>query len=98
MVSLAVVVVVGSAEEAEAVPAALAVDAVEEVLLVCPVRSSCSIKAREEEERAEMDMRGSFQGGRDSVCRECPAGARKTLVDSLRVPNPGHSCDVGSVV
>lgn len=58
LVSLAVAVLVGSAAVAEAV---LEVLVVEDVLLVCPVRSSCSIKAREEEERAEMDMRDPFR-------------------------------------
>lgn len=60
LVRWAVVAVVGSAEVAEAVLAALAVEVVEEVLVLCVARSSCSIKAREEEERAEIDM-GSFR-------------------------------------
>ena len=72
---------------AEAVLAALVVEAVEEVFAVCVARRSCSIKAREEEERAEMDMRDSFRGG-GSHLGNMSAGSRKALaeawVDRLR--------------
>lgn len=89
LVSVAVAVVVGSAAVVEAVLEVLVVEAVAEVLVVWPVRSSCSIKARAEDERAEMDMRGPFRAV-ELLLQGMSAGARKTLADSLRRPNRGH--------
>jgi len=76
-VSLAVAVVVGSTEVAEVVLEALVVEAVEEVLLVWPARSSCSIRAREEDESAEMDMDVILRGGNRCTREYCRQASEK---------------------